>query len=130
MLRLLKSSFISFIDNIDIETCRERGIIVSNVPRYGDNTVAEHTFALILSLSRNLRKAYLKALADDYTTKDLMGFDLKGKTLGVVGTGKIGLRVIKIAKGFSMNVIAADVFQDDFNAADDRRHEGAQEGRA
>jgi D-lactate dehydrogenase len=103
-------------DNIDLETCKERGISVCNVPRYGDNTVAEHTFALILSLSRNLRKAYLKALADDYTTKDLMGFDLKGKTLGVVGTGKIGLRVIKIAKGFSMDVIASDVYRDEFNA--------------
>lgn len=103
-------------DNIDLKACKERGISVCNVPRYGDNTVAEHTFALILSLSRNLRKAYLKALADDYTTKDLMGFDLKGKRLGVVGTGKIGLRVIKIAKGFSMEVVASDVYRDDFNA--------------
>jgi D-lactate dehydrogenase len=103
-------------DNIDLKACKERGISVCNVPRYGDNTVAEHTFALLLSLSRNLRKAYLKALADDYTTKDLMGFDLKGKKLGVVGTGKIGLRVIKIAKGFSMDVIASDVHRDEFNA--------------
>jgi D-lactate dehydrogenase len=101
-------------DNIDLDACRERGIVVSNVPRYGDNTVAEHTFALILSLSRNLRRAYLKSLAGDYTTADLMGFDLKDRTLGVIGTGRIGLRVIKIAKGFSMNVLAFDVMRDDF----------------
>ncbi len=86
------------------------------MPRYGDNTVAEHTFALILTLSRNLRRAYLKTLADDDSTNDLMGLDLKGRTRGVIGTGRIGLRVIKIAKGFSMRVLAYDVRQDDFAA--------------
>jgi D-lactate dehydrogenase len=97
-------------DHIDLDYARSAGILVCNVPAYGDNTVAEHTFALILSLSRNLRKAYLKNLAGDYSLNGLTGFDLKGRTIGIIGTGKIGLRVIQIARGFSMNVIAADPF--------------------
>jgi len=65
-------------DHIDIEYARTKGIIVSNVPTYGENTVAEHTFALILSLSRNLRKAYYRTKEGDFSIKNLMGFDLKG----------------------------------------------------
>ncbi len=103
-------------DHIDLEAAAQRGITVCNVPAYGDNTVAEHTFALILSLSRNLRKAYLKNLEGDYSIKGLMGFDLKGKTIGIIGTGKIGLRVIQIARGFSMNVIAYDPFPNELMA--------------
>ncbi len=96
-------------DHIDIKECQRRNIIVSNVPSYGENTVAEHTFSLILSLSRNLYKACIERLTNDYSIKKLRGFDLKGKTLGVVGTGRIGLYVIRIAKGFGMNVVAFDV---------------------
>ncbi|MHB9024804.1 MAG: NAD(P)-dependent oxidoreductase [Armatimonadota bacterium] len=96
-------------DHIDLEACNERGIPVSNVPRYGENTVAEHTFALILSLSRKIHKAYQRTVAGDFSLENLEGFDLKGKTIGVVGAGSIGLHVIRIAKGFGMNVIAYDV---------------------
>lgn len=103
-------------DHIDIEYCREKGITVCNVPTYGENTVAEHTFALILSLSRNVHEAYLRTIRMDFSMKGLMGFDLKGKTLGVIGTGHIGLRVIKIAKGFGMNVVAFDVNKNHFMA--------------
>lgn len=95
-------------DHIDIGYARSKGIAVSNVPTYGENTVAEHTFALILSIARNLKKAHFKASEGDFSIKELMGFDLKGKTLGVVGTGHIGLRVIKMAVGFSMKVLAFD----------------------
>ncbi len=95
-------------DHIDIEECKRRNIVVCNVPSYGENTVAEHTFALILSLSRNLYKACVKRLTSDFSIKGLRGFDLKGKTLGVVGTGRIGLHVIRIAKGFDMQVLAYD----------------------
>ena len=98
-------------DHIDLEACREKKIIVSNVPSYGENTVAEHPFALILSLSRNIYKAYTRSLRYDFTIEGLKGFDLKDKTLGVIGAGRIGLHVIRIAKGFGMNVLAYDVNQ-------------------
>ncbi|NQU95787.1 MAG: hydroxyacid dehydrogenase [Candidatus Omnitrophica bacterium] len=95
-------------DHIDVDYARKKGIVVSNVPTYGENTVAEHTFALILSIARHLKKAHVKASKCDFAIKGLMGFDLKGKTIGVVGTGHIGLRVIKMAVGFSMKVLAFD----------------------
>lgn len=101
-------------DHIDLKAARARDIPVFNVPVYGENTVAEHTFALILSLSRNLRKAYLRTLDNDFRLDGLMGFDLKGKTLGVIGTGHIGLHVIRMALGFGMTVIAHDIRKQDF----------------
>jgi D-lactate dehydrogenase len=81
-------------DHIDLAACRRRRITVSNVPSYGENTVAEHTFALILALSRNIHKAYIKTIKGDFSLEGLQGFDLKGKTLGIVGAGHIGLHVI------------------------------------
>lgn len=101
-------------DHIDLAACRERKVAVCNVPAYGENTVAEHTFALILSLSRNVHKAYMRSLVHDHSIEGLKGFDLKGRTLGVVGAGKIGLHVIRIAKAFSMNVLAFDTKPDTF----------------
>lgn len=101
-------------DHIDLNACRARKIQVSNVPSYGENTVAEHTFALILALSRNLHRAYVRTVRGDFSLEGLQGFDLKGKTLGVVGAGKIGLHVIKMAKGFGMNVVAYDVHRNSF----------------
>jgi D-lactate dehydrogenase len=95
-------------DHIDLEACAQRGIVVCNVPRYGENTVAEHTFALILSLSRKLNQAYFQVLQGEYSINNLRGFDLYGKTLGVVGAGSIGLHVIRIARGFGMRVLAYD----------------------
>jgi len=103
-------------DHLDLKTFQEKGVPVSNVPVYGENTVAEHTFALILSLSRNLRKAYLRTARNDFSISGLMGFDLKGKTLGVVGCGHIGLHVIRMAAGFGMKVIAYDVKKQNFLA--------------
>jgi D-lactate dehydrogenase len=98
-------------DHIDEEACKKRGITICNVPSYGENTVAEHTFALILSLSRNICKACIRRFEHDASTEGLEGFDLKGKTIGVIGTGQIGLHVIRISKGFGMNVVAYDVRQ-------------------
>lgn len=103
-------------DHIDLKTAHEKGIVVCNVPTYGENTVAEHTFALILSLSRNLRKAYLRTVQNNFSIDGLRGFDLKGKTLGVIGTGHIGLHVIRMALGFGMKVIAFDVKEQTFMA--------------
>lgn len=96
-------------DHIDLEACEKRGIQVCNVPFYGENTVAEHTVALILALSRNVHKAYTKTVRRDFSIDGLKGFDLKGKTLGVIGGGSIGMNVIKIAKGFDLNVLTYDI---------------------
>ncbi|MCW4002239.1 MAG: hydroxyacid dehydrogenase [Candidatus Bathyarchaeota archaeon] len=97
-------------DHIDIEACKKQGITVCNVPSYGEKTVAEHTFALILSISRRLCMTCPR-FQHDFSIEGLMGFDLKGKTIGVIGAGQIGLHVIRIAKGFGMNVLAYDTRQ-------------------
>src|SRR3989344_2366475 len=93
-------------DHIDLEECRKREISVSNVPFYGENTVAEHTFGLILNLSRKIYLGIEKTKRDDFSLHGLEGFDLKGKTIGVIGPGHIGQHVIRMAHGFQMNVIA------------------------
>ena len=95
-------------DHIDLPACKEKGIKVSNVPIYGENTVAEHTFGLILCLSRKIYQASSRTRLGDFTIEGLMGFDLKGKTLGVVGAGNIGKHVMRIAQGFEMDVLVVD----------------------
>ena len=98
-------------DHIDLVAAKEKGILISNVPSYGSAPVAEFTFALILSLSRNIFNAYHQIReGGDFDIHSLRGFDIHGKTLGVVGTGKIGASVIKIANGFGMKVIAYDKY--------------------
>jgi len=114
-LKLIATRSTGF-DHIDLETCKKEKISVCNVPFYGENTVAEHTFALILSLSRNVHKAYVRTLRNDFSIEGLKGFDIAGKTLGVVGAGHIGFHVIRTAKGFGMNVLAYDANQDKFLA--------------
>jgi D-lactate dehydrogenase len=104
-LRMIATRSTGF-DHIDLAACQRRRIVVANVPAYGENTVAEHTFALILNLSRNVHKSYVRTLQNDFRIEDLRGFDLKDKTLGVIGAGHIGMHVIKIAKGFGMHVLA------------------------
>lgn len=101
-------------DHISVLACKSLGIQVSNVPFYGENTVAEHTFALILNLSRKVHKSYQRTIGDNYSIEGLQGFDLKGKTLGIIGVGHIGLHVIRIAKGFGMHVKAYDLNKDIF----------------
>jgi D-lactate dehydrogenase len=98
-------------DHIDLEECKKRGIVVSNVPAYGIETVAEHTFALILAVSRRLIESFERTRKGIFSNKGLTGFELKGKTLGIIGAGKIGRRVAEIAKAFGMKVIAYDIFQ-------------------
>jgi D-lactate dehydrogenase len=100
-------------DHIDIEACKSRGITVHSVPFYGENTVAEHTFALILALSRKLIPSVERTKTFDFDPVGLEGFDLKGKTLGIIGMGRIGTFVAKIAKGFSMQVLAYDAYPKD-----------------
>tara|TARA_Y100000310_G_scaffold251715_1_gene258308 strand:- start:27620 stop:28630 length:1011 start_codon:yes stop_codon:yes gene_type:complete len=103
-------------DHIDLKACKERKIKVTNVPAYGENTVAEHTMALILNLTRKIHIAWERTSHLDFSTTGLRGIDLLGKTIGVVGTGNIGQHVIRMAKGFEMNVIAFDIFKKDIIA--------------
>ena len=99
-------------DHIDLKSCKAKGVQVSNVPTYGANTVAEHTFALILALSRKICSSWERTKRGDFSLENLRGFDLKGRVLGVVGTGNIGREVIKIANGLNMKVLAFDVKKD------------------
>lgn len=99
-------------DHIDLDYCKQRGITVSNVPTYGAHTVAEHTFALILSISRKIIPSVEQARRGDFSSENLQGFDLAGKTLGIVGTGNIGKNVAKIALSFDMHVLAFSRTQD------------------
>ena len=100
-------------DNVDLKIAEKRGIKVSNVPAYGENTVAEFAFALMLALSRKICQATAQVKeTGNFSYGNLQGFDLRGKTLGVIGTGKIGRHVIKMADGFDMKVVAFDSFPD------------------
>jgi D-lactate dehydrogenase len=112
-LKLITTRSTGF-DHIDLGVCKSKNIIVCNVPNYGENTVAEHAFALLLALSRKTSKSYARALKGDFSIDGLKGFDLMEKTFGIVGSGKIGLNAIKIAKGFGMKVVAYDVFENTF----------------
>ncbi len=107
-LKLIATRSTGF-DHIAIDACKERGIVVSNVPTYGANTVAEHTFALILALTRRVHKAYEQTVRGKFSIEGLRGIDLRDRTIGVVGTGSIGTHVIRIALGFQMHVLAFDV---------------------
>ena len=97
------------VDHIDMEACSRRGVAVCNVPTYGANTVAEHTFGLILSLTRRVHKAYEQTTRGRFNIRGLRGIDLRDRTIGVIGTGSIGTHVIRIALGFQMRVLAFDV---------------------
>ena len=108
-LKLIATRSTGF-DHIDLDYCRQAGVAVCNVPDYGDPTVAEHAFALLLALARKMVDAVERTRRGDFSQDGLRGFDLAGKTLGVVGTGRIGQRVIQIAKGFGMAVLAFDAF--------------------
>ncbi len=114
-LRLVATRSTGF-DHIDRDACSERGIVVSNVPSYGENTVAEHTFALILALSRKIPQTYARVVRGEFSLDGLTGFDIKGKALGVIGTGKIGMHVVRSGRGFGMNVVGYDVCRNEFLA--------------
>ncbi len=110
-LKLITTRSTGF-DHIDLEACKKRKIKVSNVPSYGENTVAEHTFALILALSRKIVPAVQRTKSGSFSLKDLRGFDLAGKTIGIVGAGKIGLHAIRMAHGFEMKILVFDIHKD------------------
>lgn len=99
-------------DHIDLKACQLRGIGISNVPFYGEKTVAEYTIGLMLILSRKICQAAAHTKNEDFSLRNLTGVDLNGKTLGLIGVGRIGRQVIRMAGALEMNVIAYDINED------------------
>jgi D-lactate dehydrogenase len=100
-------------NNIDLKAAAAAGIRVVRVPAYSPHAVAEHSLALMLTLNRKTHKAYNRTRDNNFTIGGLLGFDMAGKTVGIIGTGQIGKVLIKILKGLEMNVIAYDVIHDE-----------------
>lgn len=98
-------------NNVDMKNM-DNGIKVVRVPAYSPYAVAEHAVALLLSIDRKIYKAYQRTKKYNFTLNGLLGFDIHGKTVGVIGTGKIGKVFIKIMKGFGANILAYDVYKD------------------
>lgn len=96
-------------NNVDLEAAEEYGITIMRVPAYSPHAVAEHAVALILSLNRKIHKAYHRVRDNNFSLDRFTGFDLYGKTVGVIGTGNIGLEFSKIMTGFGCKIIANDV---------------------
>ncbi len=105
-------------DHIDWKYAASRGIPVCNVPGYGSNTVAEFATGLLLSVSRKIWKAAERYPRGDYTIDGMEGVDLEGKTIGIVGTGSIGLKMARIAKGLGMRICASDIYENREAAAE------------
>lgn len=110
-LKLITTMSTGF-DHINLKECKKRKIKVCNVPTYGENTVAEHTFSLILSLSRKIIECSNRTKNGCFDLSGLRGFDLKGKTIGIVGGGNIGKHVIRMANGFEMKILVFDLVKD------------------
>ncbi len=104
------------IDHIDIGECKKRGIEVNNVPEYGTNTVAEYAMALLLAVTKKIIVAHQSVEEGEFSPHGLTGTDIEGKTLGVIGAGKIGQRMAKYARGMGMRVVAVDVIKDEVAA--------------
>ena len=97
-------------NNVDLEVAREVGIKVCRVPAYSPHAVAEHALAIILSLVRRTPRAYNRVRDGNFALDGLLGYDLYGKTLGVIGTGRIGTVFAEIMKGFGMRMLAYDPY--------------------
>jgi len=95
-------------NNVDLKAASDLGIAVGRVPAYSPDSVAEHTVGLILTLNRKIHKAYARVREGNFALEGLLGFDLKGRTVGIVGAGKIGIAVARILSGFGCRVLAHD----------------------
>lgn len=98
------------VDNIDVKAATQRGIVVMNAPDGNTITTAEHTIALLVSMARNVPQAHARLQSGVWDKKSFVGVELNGKILGVIGLGRIGRHVAKIAKGFGMHILAFDPF--------------------
>jgi D-lactate dehydrogenase len=97
-------------NNVDLAAARGFGITITRVPAYSPHAVAEHTAALVLTLNRHIHRAFNRVREQNFSLNGLVGFDLHGKTCGIVGTGKIGRLAAEIFRGFGMRVIAHDPY--------------------
>ncbi|HSC34151.1 MAG TPA: 2-hydroxyacid dehydrogenase, partial [Thermodesulfobacteriota bacterium] len=97
-------------NNVDLFAAAELGITVVRVPSYSPEAVAEHTVALVLSLNRKVHRAYARVREGNFSLEGLLGFNLHDKTIGIIGTGKIGFALAKIMKGFGCTVLAFDPY--------------------
>lgn len=97
------------IDHIDIEECQRRMIEVKGASTYGSNSVAEYTFALILTVAKKIVEAHQAVENDEFSPEGLTGMELYGKTLGIIGLGRIGTNVARIAKGFGMKLLVSEI---------------------
>lgn len=100
-------------NNVDLTAAKELGLRVARVPAYSPEAVAEHTVAMILCLNRKLHKAYNRVRDDNFALDGLLGFNLHGKTAGLIGTGRIGVATAKILLGFGMKLLCYDIKQDE-----------------
>ncbi len=99
-------------NNVDLETAKRLGIVVTRVPAYSPHAVAEHTVALLLTLNRRIHRAYNRVRELNFSLHGLVGFDLHGKTVGIIGTGKIGRITAEICRGFGCRLLAMDTQPD------------------
>lgn len=99
-------------NNVDLEAAKKHGISVCRVPAYSPEAVAEHAVAMLLTLNRKTHKAYNRVREQNFSLNGLLGFNLHGRTVGVIGTGKIGKAFCKIMLGFGCRVMAFDLFPD------------------
>lgn len=104
------------VDNIDVGAATEKGVVVMNAPDGNTITTAEHAIALLISLARNIPQAYATLRGGTWDKKRFVGVELNGKTLGVIGLGRIGKHVAQVARGFGMNVVGFDPFISDDQA--------------
>ena len=118
VIDVLKNKGVEFIalrcaghNNVSLSAAHSK-IPVANVPSYSPYSVAEHAMAMLLTSARHIHKAYNRTKAFNFSLDGLVGYELRGKTVGVIGAGKIGKEFIKICQGFGMNVIAYDKFPD------------------
>ena len=121
VLEKLKSFGIKYItlrsaghDNINVKIANKLNFKVANTPNYSPNAIAEHAIALVLSFNRKIITAHSQTLANNFLLDNLIGFDLKGKTIGVMGTGKIGSVLVKILHGFGCKILANDVGSNEY----------------
>ncbi len=98
-------------NNVDLAAAKELGLTVVRVPAYSPEAVAEHSVGLMMTLNRRIHKAYQRTRDANFALDGLVGFNMFGKTAGIIGTGKIGIATLRILKGFGMRLLVNDPFQ-------------------
>jgi D-lactate dehydrogenase len=100
-------------NHVDLPSCKKHGITVVRVPAYSPYAVAEHALCLLLALNRKIHRAYLRVRELNFSLEGLVGFDIHGKTVGILGTGKIGEAFARIMRGFGCRILAYDITPDE-----------------